>query len=94
MLGCVATALANKAASPASFPDNFGDNVQLQRRGHQCNTDPACVRVWRTVLCGDGHAQQGGEVLGSDNEASLDAEFCVDLVARVGSNVRRARQVT
>jgi hypothetical protein len=61
--------------------------------GTGANTDAARVRAWRTVA-GDGHAQQGGEVLGSAIEASLGAEFCVDLVARVGSNVRRARQVT
>jgi len=36
MLGYVATALANKAAIPTSFPDNFRGNVQLQRHGHRC----------------------------------------------------------
>jgi acetamidase/formamidase len=52
MLGCVATAPANKAAIPATFPDNFGGNMDYNGMGRRRHGDAAGVRTWRAVLSG------------------------------------------
>jgi amidase len=81
MLGCIATAPANKAAIPTSFPDNFGGNMDYNGMGAGVTVMLPVFEPGALFFLGDGHARQGdGEVLGSAIETSLDVEFSVDLI--------------
>jgi hypothetical protein len=81
MLGCVATAPANKAAIPTTFPDNFGGNMDYNGMGVGATVMLPVFEPGALFFLGDGHARQGdGEVLGSAIETSLDVEFSVDLI--------------
>jgi amidase len=81
MLGCVATAPANKAAIPTSFPDNFGGNMDYNGMGAGATVMLPVFEPGALFFLGDGHARQGdGEVVGSAIETSLDVEFSVDLI--------------
>lgn len=81
MLGCVATAPANKAAIPTTFPDNFGGNMDYNGMGVGATVMLPVFEPGALFFLGDGHARQGdGEVLGSAIETSLDIEFSVDLI--------------
>jgi amidase len=81
MLGCVATAPANQAAIPTSFPDNFGGNMDYNGMGAGATVMLPVFEPGALFFLGDGHARQGdGEVLGSAVETSLDVEFSVDLI--------------
>jgi amidase len=83
MLGCVATAPANKAAIPTSFPDNFGGNMDYNGMGSGATVMLPVFEAGALFFLGDGHARQGdGEVLGSAIETSLNVEFSVDLIKR------------
>jgi acetamidase/formamidase len=83
MLGCVATAPANKAAIPTSFPDNFGGNMDYNGMGSGATLMLPVFEPGALFFLGDGHARQGdGEVLGGAIETSLDVEFSVDLMKR------------
>ena len=83
MLGCVATAPANKAAIPTSFPDNFGGNMDYNGMGAGATVMLPVFEPGALFFLGDGHARQGdGEVVGSAIETSLDVEFSVDLIKR------------
>ena len=83
MLGCVATAPANKAAIPTSFPDNFGGNMDYNGMGAGATVMLPVFEAGALFFLGDGHARQGdGEVLGSAIETSLNVEFSVDLIKR------------
>ena len=83
MLGCVATAPANKAAIPTSTPDNFGGNRDYNGMGAGATLMLPVFEPGALFFLGDGHARQGdGEVLGNAIETSLDVEFSVDLVKR------------
>jgi amidase len=83
MLGCVATAPANKAAIPTSFPDNFGGNMDYNGMGAGATLMLPVFEPGALFFLGDGHARQGdGEVVGSAIETSLDVEFSVDLIKR------------
>lgn len=81
MLGCVATAPANQAAIPTSFPDNFGGNMDYNGMGAGATVMLPVFESGALFFLGDGHARQGdGEVLGSAIETSMDVEFSVDLI--------------
>jgi amidase len=81
MLGCVATAPANKAAILSTFPDNFGGNMDYNGMGVGATVMLPVFEPGALFFLGDGHARQGdGEVLGSAIETSLDVEFSVDLI--------------
>ena len=81
MLGCVATAPANQAAIPTSFPDNFGGNMDYNGMGAGATVMLPVFEPGALFFLGDGHARQGdGEVLGSAIETSLEVEFSVDLI--------------
>jgi len=81
MLGCVATAPANKAAIPTSYPDNFGGNMDYNGMGAGATVMLPVFEPGALFFLGDGHARQGdGEVLGSAIETSLEVEFSVDLI--------------
>jgi amidase len=83
MLGCVATAPANKAAIPTSFPDNFGGNMDYNGMGAGATLMLPVFEPGALFFLGDGHARQGdGEVNGSAIETSLDVEFSVDLIKK------------
>jgi acetamidase/formamidase len=83
MLGCVATAPANKAAIPTSFPDNFGGNMDYNGMGSGATLMLPVFEPGALFFLGDGHARQGdGEVNGSAIETSLDVEFSVELVKK------------
>jgi len=83
MLGCVATAPANKAAIPTSYPDNFGGNMDYNGMGAGATLMLPVFEPGALFFLGDGHARQGdGEVVGSAIETSLDVEFSVDLIKR------------
>ena len=83
MLGCVATAPANGAAIPTSFPDNFGGNMDYNGMGAGATLMLPVFEPGALFFLGDGHARQGdGEVVGSGIETSLDVEFSVDLIKR------------
>jgi len=91
MLCCVATALANKAASPASFLDNFGGNVQLQRHGRRCNTDAARVRAWALLFLGTATRSKAAKCLAAllrhrsarNSAWTLSREWAVTFVGHV-----------
>jgi len=81
MLGCVATAPANNAAFPSTFPDNFGGNMDYNGMGAGATLMLPVFEPGALLFLGDGHARQGdGEVLGNAIETSLDVEFSVDLM--------------
>src|SRR5579883_1386736 len=81
MLGCVATAPANNAAFPSTYPDNFGGNMDYNGMGAGATLMLPVFEPGALFFLGDGHARQGdGEVLGNAIETSLDAEFSVDLI--------------
>ena len=81
MLGCVATAPANKAAFPSTYPDNFGGNMDYNGMGAGATLMLPVFEPGALLFLGDGHARQGdGEVLGNAIETSLDVEFSVDVV--------------
>src|SRR3984893_7852649 len=81
MLGCVATAPANKAAIPTSYPDNFGGNMDYNGMGSGATVMLPVFEPGALFFLGDGHARQGdGEVVGSAIETSLEVEFSVDLI--------------
>jgi acetamidase/formamidase len=81
MLGCIATAPANKAAIPSTYPDNFGGNMDYNGMGAGATVMLPVFEPGALLFLGDGHARQGdGEVVGSAIETSLDVEFSVDLV--------------
>jgi amidase len=81
MLGCIATAPANKAAITTSYPDNFGGNMDYNGMGAGATVMLPVFEPGALLFLGDGHARQGdGEVLGSAIETSLDVEFSVDLI--------------
>jgi amidase len=83
MLGCIATAPANRAAIPTSFPDNFGGNMDYNGMGAGATLMLPVFEAGALLFLGDGHARQGdGEVLGNAIETSLDVEFSVDLIKR------------
>lgn len=83
MLGCIATAPANKAAIPASYPDNFGGNMDYNGMGEGATVMLPVFEPGALLFLGDGHARQGdGEVDGTAIETSLDVEFSVDLLKR------------
>jgi acetamidase/formamidase len=83
MLGCMATAPANKAAIPTSTPDNFGGNMDYNGMGVGATLMLPVFEPGALLFLGDGHARQGdGEVVGSAIETSLEVEFSVDLVKR------------
>jgi amidase len=83
MLGCVATAPANKAAIPTSSPDNFGGNMDYNGMGAGATLMLPVFEPGALFFLGDGHARQGdGEVNGSAIETSLDVEFSVDLIKK------------
>jgi amidase len=81
MLGCVATAPPNKTAFSATFPDNFGGNMDYVGMGAGATVMLPVFEPGALFFLGDGHARQGdGEVLGNAIETSLDVEFSVDLI--------------
>src|SRR5215470_10705980 len=83
MLGCVATAPANKAAIPTSYPDNFGGNMDYNGMGAGASLMLPVFEPGALFFLGDGHARQGdGEVLGNAIETSLDVEFSVEVLKR------------
>jgi amidase len=83
MLGCVATAPANKAAIPTTYPDNFGGNMDYNGMGAGATLMLPVFEPGALFFLGDGHARQGdGEVVGSAIETSLEVEFSVDLIKR------------
>jgi len=83
MLGCIATAPANKAAIPTSTPDNFGGNMDYNGMGVGATLMLPVFEPGALLFLGDGHARQGdGEVVGSAIETSLDVEYSVDVVKR------------
>jgi amidase len=83
MLGCIATAPANKAAIPTTYPDNFGGNMDYNGMGAGATLMLPVFEPGALLFLGDGHARQGdGEVNGSAIETSLDIEFSVDLLKR------------
>jgi len=81
MLGCIATAPANNAGFPSTFPDNFGGNMDYNGMGAGATLMLPVFEPGALLFLGDGHARQGdGEVLGNAIETSLDVEFSVDLM--------------
>lgn len=83
MLGCIATAPANRAAIPTTYPDNFGGNMDYNGMGAGATVMLPVFEPGALLFLGDGHARQGdGEVNGSAIETSLDVEFSVDLVKK------------
>ncbi len=81
MLGCIATAPANKAAISTGYPDNFGGNMDYNGMGAGATVMLPVNEPGALLFLGDGHARQGdGEVTGSAIETSLDVEFSVDLI--------------
>src|SRR5215470_9726891 len=83
MLGCIATAPANKAAIPTSYPDNFGGNMDYNGMGAGATVMLSVFEAGALLFLGDGHARQGdAEVLGNAIETSLDVEFSVDLIKK------------
>jgi len=83
MLGCIATAPANKAAIPTTYPDNFGGNMDYNGMGAGATVMLPVFEPGALLFLGDGHARQGdGEVDGTAIETSLDVEFSVDLLKR------------
>lgn len=83
MLGCIATAPANKAAIPTQYPDNFGGNMDYNGMGQGATVMLPVFEPGALLFLGDGHARQGdGEVLGTAIETSLDVEFSVDLIKK------------
>ena len=83
MLGCIATAPANKAAIPTSYPDNFGGNMDYNGMGAGVTVMLPVFEPGALLFLGDGHARQGdGEVDGTAIETSLDVEFSVELLKR------------
>src|SRR6266436_470681 len=83
MLGCIGTAPDRKAAVPASFPDNFGGNMDYNGMGAGATVMLPVFETGALFFLGDGHARQGdGEVVGSAIETSLDVEFSVDIIKR------------
>lgn len=83
MLGCIATAPANKAAIPTSYPDNFGGNMDYNGMGAGATVMLPVFEPGALLFLGDGHARQGdGEVDGTAIETSLDVEFSVELLKR------------
>jgi acetamidase/formamidase len=83
MLGCIATAPANKAAIPTSYPDNFGGNMDYNGMGAGATVMLPVFEAGALLFLGDGHARQGdAEVLGNAIETSLDVEFSVDLIKK------------
>ncbi len=81
MLGCIGTAPPNKAAIPASTPDNFGGNMDYNGMGAGATLMLPVFEPGALFFLGDGHARQGdGEVVGSAIETSLDVEFSVDVI--------------
>lgn len=83
MLGCIATAPANKAAFPTTYPDNFGGNMDYNGMGAGATVMLPVFEPGGLLFLGDGHARQGdGEVDGTAIETSLDVEFSVDLLKR------------
>ena len=57
MLGCVATAPANKAAIPATFPDNFGGNMDYNGMGAGATLMLPVFERGALFFLGDGHAR-------------------------------------
>ena len=83
ILGCIATAPANKAAIPTSYPDNFGGNMDYNGMGAGATVMLSVFEAGALLFLGDGHARQGdAEVLGNAIETSLDVEFSVDLIKK------------
>jgi amidase len=83
MLGCIATAPANKAAIPTTYPDNFGGNMDYNGMGAGATVMLPVFEPGALLFLGDGHARQGdGEVDGTAIETSLDVEFSVDLLKK------------
>jgi len=83
MLGCIGTAPPNKASIPATYPDNFGGNMDYNGMGAGATVMLPVFEPGALLFVGDGHARQGdGEVLGSAIETSLDVEFSVDLIKK------------
>ncbi len=83
MLGCIATAPANRAAIPTTFPDNFGGNMDYNGMGAGATVMLPVFEPGALLFLGDGHARQGdGEVNGTAIETSLDVEFSVDLLKK------------
>lgn len=81
MLGCIATAPANKAAVPTTYPDNFGGNMDYNGMGAGTTVMLPVFEPGALLFLGDGHARQGdGEVNGTAIETSLDVEFSVELL--------------
>ena len=83
MLGCIATAPANKEAIHTSTPGPFGGNMDYNGMLAGVKLMLPVSEPGALLFMGDGHAIQGdGEVVGNATEISMDVEFSVDLIKR------------
>lgn len=83
MLGCVGVAPERKQAISASYPGNFGGNMDYNGVVTGATVMLPVYEPGALLYIGDGHARQGdGEVVGSGLETSMDVEFTVQLVKK------------
>src|SRR5438105_4800192 len=76
MLGCVGVAPERKQAISASYPGNFGGNMDYNGVVTGATVMLQVNEPGALLYIGDGHARQGdGEVVGSGLETSMDVEF-------------------
>jgi acetamidase/formamidase len=83
MLGCVGVAPDRKQAISASYPGNFGGNMDYNGVVTGAKVMLPVFEPGALLFIGDGHARQGdGEIVGSGLETSMDVEFTVELVKK------------
>jgi acetamidase/formamidase len=81
MLGCVATAPANKEAIRTTTPGPFGGNMDYIGVKPGATVMLPVNEPGALLFIGDGHAAQGhAELVGTGLETSMDVEFSVQLV--------------
>jgi acetamidase/formamidase len=81
MLGCVGVAPDRKQAISASYPGNFGGNMDYNGVITGATVMLPVFEPGALLFVGDGHARQGdGEIVGSGLETSMNVEFTVQLV--------------
>lgn len=85
MLGCVGVAPARKEAIATSTPGAFGGNMDYAGMNAGVKVMLPVYEPGALLFIGDGHALQGeGEVVGTGIETSMDVEFSVQVVKKVG----------
>jgi amidase len=83
MLGCVGVAPERKQAIAASYPGNFGGNMDYAGMVAGVKLMLPVYEPGALLFLGDGHARMGqGEVVGSGLETSMDVQFSVGLVKK------------